>query len=199
MKHLKLYESIVNFEVKIFTSEEFTEFYYEKFATTNIEYRNGNQPYDLKNKIHYFDWDDLDRYDDNNKTKRFMVAYNDKDILGICKFAWFKLSGQYAVCYLSTNKDYFNQGISKRLLNELFDYFSKTYSNDTLTFTGYSIEGWKYLRKTILELSDKYNVKINEKAIEYVNDWTDEKRALFKKSRKIISDKYPDKHYYDYD
>ena len=94
---------------------------------------------------------------------QFIVAYNDKDILGICKFAWFDISGKYSVCYLSTNKDYFKQGISKRILNELFKYFSKTYPNDILSFTGYSIDGWKYLREKILELSDKYNVKIDEK------------------------------------
>ena len=83
-------------------------------------------------------------------------------------------------------------------MNELFKYFSKTYPNDILSFTGYSIDGWKYLREKILELSDKYNVKIDEKAIEYVIDWTKKKRKLFNKSRKIISDKYPDKHYYVY-
>jgi aspartyl/asparaginyl-tRNA synthetase len=79
----------------------------------------------------------------------------------------------------------------------LFKYFSETYPNETLHWSGYSIDGWKYLRKTILELSDKYNVKLNEKGIEYftrwdnstktfIEDYSEESRKLYDQSKEEI-------------
>lgn len=66
----------------------------------------------------------------------------------------------------------------------------RRYPNEILNFTGYSIDGWSYLHKRILELSKKYNEKIREKAIEYVTDWNDEDRELFNKSREEIKKIY---------
>ena len=183
MKYIK--ESVTNYDVGIFTIDEADKLY--------IKYLNKYQwNYSLKNKIHYFSGFERSNFNDNyNNTCRFIIAYNDKDILGICQFAYWSSSDHYAISYCSTNEDYFWMGISKRLLEELFKYFSKTYPNETLNFSGYSVEGWKYLRKYILEFSKKYNVKIKEKGIEYpgkskINDFY----ALIGKTKKEIEDLY---------
>ena len=190
MKYLMTYESMTNCKVEVLTSEEFRKLYHKI-------YPNG---IDLKDKIHYFNWGDLNQYSSNNEkhfeTLRFITAYNKKDILGVCLFAWWDSGEHYSTSYVSTNKDYLNMGISKKLLEKLFEYFSKIYPNEILYCSGYSIDGWKWIHNTKLELSKKYNVKIREKGIEFVvGKWDDEKRELFDKSREEIKKLYPD--YYD--
>lgn len=189
MKYLKLFEDLKSeeFDIKIFTADEFYNFFMSKYG----------QNYDLKSKISYFNFDDLSSLwssDKHFKTQRFIVAYNNKDILGISRFAWFEFSG-YAMSYTQVNNDYRNKGISKMLLEKLFMYFSKNYSNEELNISAYTIDGWKYIRNTILNLSEKYNIKLREKAIEFISDWSEENRNLYKKSRKDIRNKYGKKIY----
>jgi hypothetical protein len=118
------------------------------------------------------------------------VAYNNKDILGVAKVAYYDISNHFAMSFLSTNKDYYSLGISKKIADKMFSYFSKEHPNEILNISGYSISGWKFLRKTLLKYSLKYNVKIKEKPIEYITDWSKENRDLFNKSREIIPPEY---------
>lgn len=161
MKYLKTFENTFNYEVGIFTNDEASELY-RKFLDKH------NYEYDLKSKIHYFShfstWSSSENYD---KTSRFIIAYNDIDIIGICHFANYASNDHWSISYCSTNKDYFQKGISKRLLEECFKYFSEHIPNETLHFSGYSVEGWKYFRKYILEFAKKYNVKIEEQGVGY--------------------------------
>lgn len=149
----------------------------------------------LEEYIHYFHYRDCrDNYLGGQKhidSLRFVVVHDDNFIYGVCKFAWWEIDNQYAVSYLSTNKLFFKQGISKMLLEGLFMYFSNVYTNETLHLSGYSVEGWKYLRNTILEMSVRFRVTIQEKAIEYVTGgWNDEKRKLYEESKEIIKNTY---------
>ena len=190
MKYIKIYENINNISVKVLTADELSKLYQQI-------YPKGN---DLKDKIHYFDWNDMNTYFANKKfidSLRLITAYNKKDILGICKIAYWDMDKHYAMSYLSVNNDYFNQGISKLLLDKLFIYFSKTYPKETLFFSGYSIDGWKYLHNKIIDLSKKYDIRIEEKPIEYVTDWSDDNRTLFQKSRQEINKMYG-KEYYEF-
>jgi len=181
MKYLKSYENIFNPEqikIEVLTLKQFRMLYFKIYPDQNI---------DLKEKIHYFDYTDMNSMfasDSFLKTLRFITAYNDKDIVGICKFAHWEGSDNYAVSYLSTNKDYLGMGISKKILEGLYNYFSKKHPNEILHWSGYSIDGWKYLRKNVFELAKKYNIKLQEKAIEYITDWSDENRELMNKSKK---------------
>lgn len=185
MKHIK--ESVTNYEIGVFTIDEAKELY-RKYL------KKYKWNYNLRDKIHYFHDFEKSNFNDNyNETCRFIIAYNDKDILGVCQVAYWSSSGHYAISYCSTNKDYFGLGVSKRLLEELFKYFSETCPNEILNFSGYSVDGWKYLRKYILEYSKKYNVKIKEKGVEYpgvgdhkMSDFYD----LVGKSKKEIEDIY---------
>jgi GNAT superfamily N-acetyltransferase len=184
VKYLKTFESIFNFDIGIFTIKEAQKLYQKYLEKYDYEY-------DLKDKIHYYDDDDFDIFytsDNYIKTCRFIIAFNENDILGICKIAFFESSNHYAVNYLSTNKDFLSMGISKKLLEELFKYFSKKHSNEILNFSGYSVEGWKYLRKYILEYSKKYNVKIIERGVEYpgLTGETDEYWKLCNQSKEEI-------------
>ena len=180
MNFLKTFESLTDYKVEVLTTRKIREIYDKLYPNNTRKYRH----FDLKDKIHYFEYQDMrgswgggnDVYD---KTLRLITAYNDKDILGICKFAYWTMTEHFAVSYLSTNNDYFNMGISKKILEVLFQYFSETYPGETLGWSGYSIDGWKYLHPKILEMSKKYNVKLEEKGIEYITgDWTDEKRGI---------------------
>jgi len=185
MKYIK--ESVTNYNIEVFTIDDAEKLYYKYIKMYNYNYT-------LRDKIHYFSGFEKSNFSDNfNDTCRFIIAYNDKDILGICQFAYWTSGAQYAISYCSTNKDYFSIGVSKKLLEELFKYFSKTYPNETLHFSGYSVEGWKFLRKYILEYSKKYNVKIKEKGVEYpgIGDHKmDDFYDLVGKSRKEIEDIY---------
>jgi len=190
MKILKKYESFLigDIKVDVLTRKEFDKLFFKIYPDQNIN---------LKEKIRFFDYSDFSSgygYDKKHeKTLRFIVAYNNKDILGICKFAFWNFSQTYAVSYLSTNIDYRKQGISKMILEELFKYFSQTYPNEKMYWSGYSVEGWNYLRNNILTFSKKYNVKISEKAVEYDIDSGDE---LFTKSRQIVNKEYGHQYWY---
>jgi len=63
-----MFENIVNYEVKIFTTEEFSDFFHNKYGHSPI--------YDLKKKIHYFDWHDFNSFNSgsekHNKSKIFI-------------------------------------------------------------------------------------------------------------------------------
>jgi len=205
MKHIIPYKKEVDYKIDIFTIDEASNFYSKFIKKNNYYGEDGYERYNLKKKIHYFDYNDIQKSwsasNDYNKTCRFIIAHNDKDILGICKFAHWDSSQSYAISYLSTNKDFFGIGVSKKLLEKMFEYFSKTYTNDVLSFSGYSVEGWKYLRKNILEFSKKYNVKITEKSIQYPGisgNFSDEDRELMYKSKDIIKQTYGVKDYLDY-
>lgn len=194
MKFIKRFESNLNYKVDIFTIKES-----QKLYQSYLEKYDYN--YDLKDKIHYYSTDDFSTFSTSKKyleTCRFIIAYNNDDILGICKFAYFDLNKHYAISYCSTNKDYFGKGIAKKLLEELFKYFSKTYPNEILNFSGYSIEGWKYLRKYILEFSKKYNVKIFEKGVEYPGKagYSDDFFDLVHKSKEEVKRIYGPENYY---
>lgn len=185
---MKKYENISNNYSEVLTSNQLNSLYKRLYP------KNTN----LKDKIHYFDSNDLYPMFANQvytNSLRFIVAYNKRDILGICKIAYYSMNEHYAISYLSVHKDYFNRGISKLIIEELFRYFSHTYPNEKLHLSGYSIEGWKFLHKRFVEMSNKYDVKLIEKPIEYVTNWTDENRELFNKSREEINRLYGTEYY----
>lgn len=194
MKHIKLFEDLLNYNVEIFTINQAKKFY-EELIEKYPEYK-------LKDKIHYFDYNDFypwfpsDRY---SETCRFIIAYNDKDVLGICKFAHWDSGNHYAISYLSTNHEYLQMGVSKKILEKMFKYFSETYPDEVLNFSGYSVEGWKYLRKNILEFAQKYNVKIKEQGIQYPGrsgGFSKEDYELMSKSSEEVKKIYGEENYY---
>jgi len=201
MKHIIPFKKDINYKIGVFTIKEASKFYTDFIKRNNyyeIDDYSYHTNYELKSKINYFDDNDFDTYWTSkkyNETCRLFIAYDDKDIFGIGKFAFWDSSQKFSVSYVSTNKDFFKQGVSKNLLNKIFEYFSKTYPTETLFFSGYSIDGWSYLRKYILEISEKYNVKISEKGIEYPGlsgKFSKEDYELMSKSRKEINKKYGD-------
>lgn len=171
--------------VEVLDIEQFRNLIFEKYSYEGNSF--------LNEKIKYFNCEDTTSCFCSQlhlEHLRFIVAYTEKDIVGICKFAYWDLSGNYAMSYLSTHKDYINQGVAKVVAEKLFQYFKQKYSNDVLGISGYSIDGWKYLRKYFLQYSHTYNVKIDEQPIQYVTEWNNENRKLFEESREIIKPKY---------
>lgn len=171
-------------EVSVLTLEHFRRMVREKYSYNNIS---------LTDKIHYFHYSDLDTFfasESYIEHLRFIVAYDEKDILGACKFSYYDLSKEYGVSYISTNVDHKNKGVGKAITKKLFQFFKENYPTQTLGLSGYSISGWKYLRKYIVEYSQELQVPIKEKPIEYITEWTDENRKLFDESREIIKPLY---------
>lgn len=174
-----------DYTISVLKPDEFRK-NYQKFY--------NHKDIDLKDKIKYFDYYDMSIPFSASKsyeeTMRLITIYNSNDIIGVCKIAYWEGSQNFAVSYLSVNTDYQNQGFSRILINKLFEYFAKTYPNETLHMSGYSVKGWKYLRKYIVISSEIHNVTISEKAIEYITEWSDESRKLFDESRLIINNQY---------
>ena len=189
MKYLKTYENITNFSVEVLTPDQFSELYHKIYPSYD---------FNLKHKIHFFDYNDMNTGSASksySESVRLITAYNSKDIIGVCKFAYWEISKHYSMSYLSVNNDYFQQGVSKKILEELFKYFKETYPGQVLHFTGYSIDGWKYLHKNVIELAKKYNVVIKEKPVDFITKWDDESRELFDKSKEEINSLYGDSYY----
>jgi hypothetical protein len=72
--------------------------------------------YKLVDKIHYFHSSDLDSWccpEHYLEHLKFVVCYNKKDIIGICKFAFYDLQNEYAISYISTHSNYKNKGVVK--------------------------------------------------------------------------------------
>lgn len=188
MKYIKKFENNVEYEIGIFTIDEAHSLYRKILE-------NNDYNYNLENKLHYFNYNDFNTIyasDEFIESCRFIIAHNKNDILGICKFAYFDLSDNYSVSYLTTNNEFLSIGVSKKILDVFFKYFSKKYPNNILSFSGYSVEGWLYLRKNILTLSKKYNVKIKEKGVQYpgISGYNDEFFSLANKSKEEINKTY---------
>lgn len=190
MKYLKTFENVTNIKVDVLNLKQFKKLL-DKLYPYNYDEPEKN--INLEDKIHYFRYNDLNSFYMSNEFEnslRFIAAYNENDILGIAKFAYWNSSSQYSTSYISVHIDYKHMGISKKILEKLFQYFSKTHPNEILSITGYSIEGWLYLRNTIRKLAAKYNIKIKEKPIEYITDWNDENHKLIIKSKDEIKKIY---------
>lgn len=188
MKYIKKFENNVEYEIGIFTIDEAHSLYRKILE-------NNDYNYNLEKKLHYFNYNDFNTIyasDEFIESCRFIIAHNKNDILGICKFAYFDLSDNYSVSYLTTNNEFLSIGVSKKILDVFFKYFSKKYPNNILSFSGYSVEGWLYLRKNILTLSKKYNVKIKEKGVQYpgISGYNDTFFSLVNKSKEEINKTY---------
>ena len=182
MKYLKLFESF-NYNLKVFTQNEFTDFYV----------KNYGYDYNLSDRIEYFSYDDLSHIfgnDDYNKSLRFIVAYNDKDILGIAKYAYYSMQKRYGVSFISTNNSFLKRGISENLVEEMLRYFSEHNKDEILGMSEYSITGWHSLRHNFRKFAKKYGVKVKEQKIGY-GIKTDDDLDLYNQSKKEIQELYP--------
>lgn len=170
-------------KVDVLKAEEFRKIVLDR-------YQRKNRTENLKDLIHYFNYSDFDTYLSPKTyldTLRFVVAYNDTDVMGVAKFAFYEMSKNYSISYVSTNDKFFNQGVSKALLNKIFEFFHLNYPNEVLHLTGYSISGWKYLRKYVLKFSEEFEVEIKESPVEFITKWDDEAHKLFDESRKVLN------------
>lgn len=153
-------------ETKILNTSEFQNLIYGGKNLPLQHYLN-----DL-DKIDYFSFDDFRGYffgsEKYNQTCRYVVSYDKKHIYGILKFAYFSgCGGKYSISYCSTNSDYKGNGICKNIVKIFMEYFSLTYPNDILHTSQYTVSGWKYLRKAILENITNLNIKFEDNIVGY--------------------------------
>lgn len=175
--------SFDNLTIDVLTPRGLLNLYTDLFSDRNIH---------IQDKLKYFSDFDMDDYHHGEilkKTLRFFVLHDKKDILGICKVGKWDNNPVLSLSYLSIHEDHKNKGYSKMLLEEVFEYVSTNYPGETFHITGYSIDGWKYMRPTLLNLSDKYKVKLKEKPVEHL-DGSAEGRELLRISRELIGNPY---------
>lgn len=172
------------FTVKVFTSAEFRDLYislYENITAKGINPMSG---------IKYFSFDDFasccspKNYD---KNLRFITAFSEKEIIGVAKIAYYDLTKSYGLSYISVRDEYKNIGVASALLECTIKYFAEKYPGKKLNPSGYTVDGWKYLRNKFNSYCNKYGVKFNDRAIEYVAEWNEETRKLYNESKLIIN------------
>jgi len=157
----------------------------------------GRRNQHLNEDMHYFSYNDVSTWSASDLYKnscRFIVAYNKKLILGIAKVAIYDTSKDHiSISYLSVHKDFLNHGIGKRMIEETVKVCKEF--NIPLGTSEYSVEGWKYLRKYLLEYTEKYGVEFMDNVVGYPGRLgnNDEFYALIDESKKIIMEKYPEK------
>jgi hypothetical protein len=106
MKYLKTYENVTNIKVDVLTQKELKKLINKLYP---FDYENEENNINLEDKFHYFSYIDLNSYNMSPEFEnklRFITAYNDNDILGIGKFAYWDISKQYSTSYISVNKEY---------------------------------------------------------------------------------------------
>lgn len=131
MKFLKTFESVTDYKVEVLTADEFSDLY-NKLYPYNYDLDENEKQFHLKDKIEFFDYEDMNfsfggrneggRNEMYYKTRRLITAYN-KEILGICKIAYFDLQKNVSVSYLSTNNDYFQNGNFKKIIGRIIQIF----------------------------------------------------------------------------
>lgn len=133
----------------------------------NLIYKGKGLPQfpnkDLKENIHYFSFSfDCDDYSKDV----FIVCKEKNKIIGIIKVCVNdnQIDG---IAYCSVHKEYKNKGISKLMSNKLFEL----YSNQTLKSSGYTQNGYDYLRPRWIKLAKQYNVNfIDKDEVSYSNE-----------------------------
>jgi hypothetical protein len=191
-------------KINIFNINEFQNFIYKGKGLPNILYTNLDKEFD------HFSWDDLStcfapqQYLD---TLRYIVITNDKNIiLGISKIAVFESSKHSVSCsYLNVNKNFRKLGISKILINAMLEFIktAEIYSNKPYNSSQYSVSGWKYLRKNIIQKCTELNLIYIDNIVGFPDKDKNNKPMhdeefyrLCAESKEIIKKLYPEKAYY---
>jgi GNAT superfamily N-acetyltransferase len=173
------------YEIKVFKLKEINNLF-SKYINQNIV-----------GDIHYFSYSDCSTCfcsDTYIESCKYVVAYNKKQILGICKIAVFELSNKYvSISYCSVHKNYQNRGIGRALIEKGIEVV-KTY-NMPLNTSQYSVLGWKYLRPVLIKLCEKNNIVLRDSVVGY-GDHNEEFFKLREESIKNFQEKYQTEYYY---
>lgn len=89
-------------------------------------------------------------------------------ILKQCVFRGYKwedfiLNPSRTILYITTNNEYKNQGYSKYIIEEYFKFLINNNINDEIHLSPYSKDGWKYVKKNLHNLANKYNLILIDK------------------------------------
>ena len=121
---------------------------------------------DLSDRLKFLSFNTL--CESNGQENYFFAAFEDNKIIGVLKL---KTKGKDSLRFpnyynwltlCSVDKDYRQQGISKKLLNMLFD-FLKDNNFDHLLSSGYTENGFAYLEPQLVKLSGEYNIDFKDR------------------------------------
>lgn len=131
----------------------------------------GKYTFSRQKKIKYFDTYDLtDRYlsDFEKQHNFYAICYDEKTIYGISSFQIYDYDKEsFSISYLSVNKDHQGKGISKNLVKLIIKFIIDNYPNNKLRWSEWSVDGWKYLRKTLLTECKKYKISYIDNKVGY--------------------------------
>jgi len=152
-------------QTKILTQQEFIDLTYGGGSLPLNKYVNSIE------KIRFCSYEDICMFgwfdEHHNDSLRYVVCYDNDHIYGVLKFAWWSGNKHYSIGYCSTNTDFVNIGICKKLVNLFCKYFSSVYPHDILNISQYTVSGWKYLRNVIIDSCVKNNISFNDNIIGY--------------------------------
>jgi predicted acetyltransferase len=175
----------VNYNIKVFNIQEFSEFC-RKYQKQNLEV-------DIK----YFSYNSLSTYFNSQnyiETYKFIVAYTDNIIIGICEIVVFDTNKDYiSISYLSIHDKFKNKGIGSKILQKTLEEVKK--SKYPLSTSQYSTSGWKYLRLKLIDYCIKNNIIFKDNIVGY-GEHDDDFYKLREESKKIFNEKYPNENYY---
>lgn len=133
-----------------------------------IDKNNLSDPYFnyhyLSNRLRFFKHE-IPNNIINEEFHYFCVEKNN-EIIAVLKL---KEGGNYSlknnkynnwISYISVNKDFKNKGYSKILIEECFKYLKK--NKKEILVSGYTKEGFQKLKKTIKDMSKKYEVNYSD-------------------------------------
>jgi N-acetylglutamate synthase-like GNAT family acetyltransferase len=102
------------------------------------------------------------------------TLWDNKTLIGclkiLCLNNYNKMSEYFrTLMYISVHNEYKQQGIASTLLTNYFEYCVENKIKDVLYLSPWTKSGWYFLRPLIYRLSDKYNIKLNDKG--YIFNW----------------------------
>lgn len=142
-------------EIKVLNVDQLSEIIYKDFDLADET---------LFDRIRYFSSNDLG-YHFAQTNAYYVVAFDNAKIVGVAKVAYYKLSARhennFSIPFLSVDKDYRGQGISKLLCDVLF----KTAKERGLEIStsSYTVLGKRYLQHIFNKYAMIHNVTFYDK------------------------------------
>jgi hypothetical protein len=121
---------------------------------------------DLSNRLKFLSYNSL--CESNGQENFFFTAFENNKLIGILKL---KTKGNDSLRFpnyynwlslCSVDENYKHQGISKKLLNMLFEFLKNNELNHLLS-SGYTESGFLYLEPQLVKLSAKYNIDFKDR------------------------------------
>lgn len=151
---------MIQFDVKF--EDDFKDLIKNTYSSNGIF-----KPDFMKNKMKYCSPDTI--YGGRHESNRhFIYAYEGKKIVGILKIKIGGVDSCYNkgwcnwIDFITVDPEYKGKGIATTLLKNMFEYLKEKGEKHMLA-SGYSTDGYTYLRLKIRKMADEYQIAYKDK------------------------------------